>query len=128
MPINLELLENGHILHFQVDGAWTPEEIVAGKEKVRRIFQEARHIVHALVDLRKARVSVPLLMASQQVIGGEPLPNSGQIAVIGVSWIMRSLAEPILRLAGGADTVLFFNTIDEAKAYLRRFIEQETPR
>src|SRR5260370_23474003 len=98
MPINLELIENGHILLFQVDGAWTPEEIVAGKEKVRRIFQEARHTIHALVDLRKARVSVPLLMASRQAIGGEPLPNSGQISVIGVAWVMRTLAEPIPRL------------------------------
>lgn len=128
MPINLELIENGHILHFQIDGTWTPEEIVSGKEKVRRIFQDARHTLHALVDLRRARVSIPLLMASQQVIGGEPLPNSGQITVIGVSWIMRSLAEPILRLAGGADTVTFFDTMDQAKAYLRRFIDQETPR
>lgn len=128
MPINLELIENTHILHFQVDGSWTPEEIVASKERVRRIFQESRHTLHALVDLRRAKVSVPLLMASQQVIGGEPLPNSGQITVVGVSWLMRGLAEPILRLAGGAETVSFFDTMDEAKAYLRRFIERETPR
>ena len=125
MPINLELIENGHILLFQVDGAWTSEEIVAGKEKVRRIFQEAHTTVHALVDLRRARVNVPLLMASQQVIGGEALPNSGQIAVVGVSWMMRSLAEPILLLAGAAGTVAFFDTLDEAKTYLRRFIDQE---
>jgi hypothetical protein len=121
MPINLELIEDGHILWFQIDGVWRSEEILPAKEKTRHIFQHAPHTVHALVDLRRAAVNMALLMASQQVIGGEPLPNAGQIAIVGVSRLMRMLTEPILRAASN-DPITFFDNPEEAKTYLRRYI------
>ncbi len=123
MPINLELIENGHILWFHIEGAWKPEDIAPAKEKTRNIFQQAPHTVHALVDLSSAQVNVPLLMASHQVIGGEPLPNTGKIAIVGVPRMIRMVAEPILRATGNADPITFFSTIEEAKTYLRRHID-----
>ena len=124
MPINLELIENGHILWFQIAGAWKTEEILPAKEKTRRIFQEAPHTVHALADLSKATINMSLLLASQQVIGGEPLPNTGQIAVVGVSWMLRMVAEPVLR-AASRDPISFFDTTDQAKSYLRKYIPKQ---
>jgi hypothetical protein len=123
MPIDLELIENGHVLWFQIEAAWKPEDILPAKEKTRHIFQRARHTVHALVDLRRAQVNVPLLMASQQVIGGEPLPNTGQIAIVGVPKMFRIVAEPILRATGNAEPITFFDTIEEAKTYLHRYFD-----
>jgi hypothetical protein len=123
MPINLELIDNGYILWFQIEGAWKPEDIAPAKEKTWQIFQQARHTVHALVDLSHAQVNVPLLMATNQVIGGEPLPNTGQIAIVGVPRMIRLVAEPILRATGNADPITFFGAIEEAKAYLHRHIE-----
>src|SRR6267143_374346 len=105
MPIKLELIEDGHILWFQIDGAWTSAEIADAKEKTQRVFRDAQHTIHALVDLRRAKVNVPLLMASRQVIGGELLPNAGQIEVIGVSSLLRMVAEPILRMADSTGSV-----------------------
>jgi hypothetical protein len=125
MAIKMELIENDHILHFQVEDPWNAADIPVAKEKSRSLFHQADHTLHALVDLRRAAITVPLLSASQQVIGGEPFPNSGQIAVIGVSRLMRMVAEPILRLSGNADTLAFFGTIEEAKAYLRRYFAQK---
>jgi hypothetical protein len=125
MPIKMELMENGHILHLQVQDPWTAADIPVAKETCRTIFQQAEHTVHALVDFRGAAITVPLLNASQQVIGGEPFPNSGQIAIIGVPWMMRMVAEPILRLSGNADTLAFFGSMDEAKTHLRRHIAKK---
>lgn len=125
MPIRIELSEDGRIMRFQVEEPWKPEEIIPAKEKSRSIYTQAQNTVHALVDLRRATVNLPLLQASQQVIGGEPFPNSGQIAVVGISRMMQMIAYPLLRLAGGGDTVAFFNTVEEAKAYLQRQIAQE---
>ncbi len=125
MPIQLELIENDHILLIRIAGDWKPQDIPPAKENVRKIFTQATNTVHAVVDLKGVSVSLPLLQASQQVIGGEPLPNSGQIAVVGVSFMMRMIAEPILKLAGGGDELTFFNSLDEAKNHLRRVIAKE---
>lgn len=125
MPINLELIEDGHILWFQVDEPWNADDIPPAKEKSRRIFQQAQHTVHSLVDLRRAKVNLPLLTAAQQVIGGEPFPNSGQIAIVGVSGMMQLIIRPALMVTGNADTLRFFKTFEEAKAHLRRQISQK---
>jgi len=122
MPIHLELIENGWILLFQVERTWTTDEILTAKAETRHIFETAQHPIHALVDLHQATVNVALLQASHQVIGGDPLPNPGQIAVVGVSRMMRLIAAPILALAGGSETLTFLDGLDEAKHYLRRYI------
>jgi len=123
MAISLEQIENGHILWFRIEGAWKADDIATAKEQTRRIFTEAKHPVHALVDLRRASVNLPLLTATQQVIGGEPLPNTGQIAIVGVPRLIRMLAEPILRAASSGEPISFFNTFEEAQKYLGRFIK-----
>jgi hypothetical protein len=123
MPINLELVEEGCILWFQIEGAWKNEDITLAKEKTRCIFQQAQHPVHALVDLQHAAVNLPLLMASQQVIGGEPLPNAGQIAIVGVPRLIRMVAEPILRASSSGEPITFFDTLEQARSYLRRYLD-----
>ncbi len=125
MPINLDLIENERILLIQITGDWKTADIAPAKEKTRHLFEQAQGTLYALVDLRQAAVNLPLLTASKQEIAGEPLHNSGQIAVVGVSRMMRMLGEPILRLAGSGDDIAFFNTLEEAKAYLRRLISEE---
>ncbi len=125
MPINLELIDNGHILWFQVAGAWSTDEIRPAKDKTRQIFQQAHHPIHALLDLRSARVNMALITASQQVIGGDPLPNSGQIAVVGVPGWMRVLVEQLLRVTGNTDPITFFNNFEDAKTFLRGHIEPD---
>ncbi|HVO42721.1 MAG TPA: hypothetical protein VMT34_08865 [Aggregatilineales bacterium] len=127
MPIRIDQIENGHIVRFVIDDPWSADEIPEAKETARALFRQARHTVHALADLRHAAMSMALVMAAQQVIGGEPFPNAGQIAVVGISSLMRFMAAPILRLSGGADTVSFFDTSEQAVQYLRRCIETERP-
>jgi hypothetical protein len=122
VPINLDLIENGHILWFKMEGSWSPQEIVQAKEKTRAIFTQAKNPVHAMIDLRGASFNMSLITASQQVIGGDPLPNAGQIAVVGVPRLMRMMVEPLLRMSNSSDPITFFNSIDEAKTYLQRQI------
>jgi hypothetical protein len=124
MPINIQLIEDGHVLLFQVDKSWNPDEIPAAKEKSRSIFKQAQHTIHALVDLTQASVSLKLIMASQQVIGGEPFPNAGQIVIVGVSKMLQMLAKPALVATGNADTISFFDNVESAKQHLRRYIAQ----
>ncbi len=125
MPISVELIDDGHILWFRIEGAWKTEEIAPAKEKTQRIFRHARQPIHALLDLRHASVNLPLIMASQQVIGGEPLPNTGQIAIVGVPRMIRIVAEPILRATASEEPISFFNTLEDAKAYLHRYIDEQ---
>ena len=122
MPISVNLIENGHILWFQIEGAWKPEDIAPAKEKTQRIFKAAQHPIHPMIDLSHASVNLPLLKASNEVLGGEPLPNVGQIAVVGVPRLIRMVAEPILRASGNKDPLNFFNTVDDAKRFLRQHI------
>ncbi len=125
MPINLDLIDNGHILWFQVTGAWKTDEIRPAKEKTQLIFRQAHHPIQALLDLRGAKVNMALIKASQEVIGGEPLPNSGQIAVVGVPGWMRVLVEQLLRVTGNTDPITFFNSFEDAKTFLRDYIPDD---
>src|SRR5260221_14309599 len=124
MPIKLELIENGYIVWFHVEGTWNSDDISTAKTDAHRVFSQAHHTIHALVDLRRATVNMALIRATQQIIGGEPLPNSGQIAVVGVARLMRMLVEPILRVIS-TDPITFFDTIEDAKKYLRQHIPQD---
>ena len=121
MPINLELIEDGYILWFRIEGSWEPREVAPVKEKTQRTFKEAKHTIHALVDLERASVNLPLLKATQQLIGGEQLPNTGHIAIVGVPRMIRMVAEPILR-ATSKEPISFFGSLEEAKNFLRRQI------
>ena len=123
MPINMELIDGGNVLWVQINGDWKPEDIAPAKEQTQRIFKQAQHPIHSLVDLRHASVNIPLIRASQQVIGGEALPNAGQIAVVGVPWLIRAVAEPILRASNPNDPISFFNSIEDAQKHLRRFFK-----
>jgi hypothetical protein len=126
MAIKLELIEEGYVIWFKIEGVWETEDIAPAKEKTASIFKQADHTVHALVDLRNAKVNVPLLMASRQVIGGEALPNAGKIAVIGVSKLLRMVSEPILKMADTSGSVAFFNTIEDAVKFLKQYIPGES--
>src|SRR5258708_11258721 len=128
MPMNVELIENGHILWFQIDGSWKPEDIAPAKEKTQRIFRAAQHRVHPMIDLSHASVNLPLLKASNEVLGGEALPNVGQIAVVGVPLLIRIVAEPILRASGNNDPLNFFNNVEDARRFLRKHINDSPSR
>jgi hypothetical protein len=121
MPIQIEVIENGRIMHLQVTDPWKPADILPAKEKTREIFTAAKNTVHALVDLRRAAITMNLISASQQVIGGDPLPNAGQIAVVGINPLMQMMARPILKLSGSGDTVSFFDSVESAKKHLSKY-------
>lgn len=122
MPITINLIEDGHIVHYTVSDPWTTDEILPAKAHSHEVFGGARHTLHALADLRGAAMNLGLIQAAQQMMGGEPLPNSGEIAVVGVSRLIRMVAAPILTLVAGDNPVSFFDTVPDATAYLRRKI------
>ncbi len=64
-----------------------------------------------------------VITASQQVIAGDPLPNSDQIAVVGVPGWMRVLVEQLLRVTGNTDPITFFSSFEGAKMFLRGHIQ-----
>jgi hypothetical protein len=120
MPILIDLIENGHVVQYTVTEPWSPSEILPAKAKSHEIFGAAKHKLHVLVDIRKASMNLAVVNAAQQVIGGEQLPNSGEIVVLGVGKMLRMVAAPILKIAAGSDPVTFFDTTQEALTYLRK--------
>ena len=120
MPILIDLIENGHVVQYTVSDPWSPSEILPAKEQSHVIFGKAQHKLHVIADLRGASLNLGLLNAVQQVIGGEPLPNSGEVVVLGIGRMMRMIASPILKIAAGSDPVSFFDTQQEALTYLRK--------
>lgn len=123
MPITIRLIENGHIVHYAVTEPWTVAEILPIKAQSEAIFRSATHTLHALADLRGATMNLGLIQAAQQMMGGEQLPNSGEIAVVGVSRMIRMIAAPILNMVAGDNPVSFFDDVPQATAYLRRLIK-----
>src|SRR5258706_715776 len=107
MPIHQELIEDGNILLFRIEGSWEPQDVAPVKAKTQRTFKEAKHTIHALVDLERASVNLPLLKATQQLIGGEQLPHTRHNAIVRVHRLIRMVAEPILR-ATSKEPISFF--------------------
>jgi hypothetical protein len=123
MPVTMEPCENGHVLRFFISEPWTAREMASVYPASRAYHDKAPHKVHSLLIVEARQVPPGLLQLRQ----GPPSlvhPNSGQTVVVGAGAVIRTISEVIFKILR-YDRGKFFNTEEEALAYLRQVIDRE---
>src|SRR6185436_16852116 len=82
MPVTLHLEDNQRIMFWQLADPWTMPELFANYKESQRIFDEATHMVHVLVDLQQAR-HIPSGVLKARYNANWSHPRSGYTVVIG---------------------------------------------
>ncbi len=123
MPTKVELRENGRVLHYIFTEPWTLKDMEEAAAKARTYYDAADRKLHVLFDAR-AISSLPSGLLRARNNPDMRHPNSGHIAVVGASTVLQVIAETILRITR-FQRARFFQSEDEAWAYLRRIIAEE---
>jgi hypothetical protein len=124
MPVSLELLENGHIVFYKIEPPWTALELTSLYPREKTIRDTAPYLVHAMYDIRAVKELPPGALGTRHGAPTLEHKNSGQIALVGSQSLARVIAQTIIRL-GHITRAHFFDTDEEALAYLRKVIADE---
>lgn len=129
MPVKAELREEGQVIYFKITDPWTPEEVFAGFGQTQAmrdtIYKEdPQRRVHTLVDLTEIREAPPGALRTRRA-PGITHPNRGEYVVAASYPFAREImitVFKVMRIDGK-----LFNTLDEAWAYLRPFLQPAQP-
>jgi hypothetical protein len=123
MPANLEFIEDGHIGLTTITDPWEINDLMGIVKKGAEFRDQAKHIVHSLVDL-SAIQNIPSQIIQAPVSVVFKHRNSGYMAAVGAKAYEQRILETLSMLNGGKE-ISFFQTYDEALAYLRDIIRKE---
>lgn len=122
MPVELDIIENGHILHYYITDPWTYEDYEPHLEREIQHRESVDHKVHNLLNARVRTVPTGALK-----VRSSPTFNhrtAGHVAIIGTSQIVRGFTQTIIRLAN-YDRLKFFDSEEQGLEYLRSIIQSE---
>ncbi len=124
MTVQLELIENGHVLHYVFTDPVDMRELEAFNRQEKEYYDVVTHRIHSLVDIRQM-THVPQGALHVRIRPNLTHKNSGHLVLVGASTLIRMLAETATRLAHFGH-IEFFSEIDPAWAYLRDLIAKGT--
>lgn len=126
MPAELNLIEDGYVLHYVFREPWSMTDMVDVNRRAKEYYDAAGHKLHVLLDVRGIRSAPPGFIRARS----NPditHPNAGNIAVVGANSYIRALGDVILKLAR-FQRAKFFGTEEEAWDYLREeMVKQGVP-
>src|SRR5689334_1079924 len=119
MPVETELVEDGHVGYFKISDPWTLEELFQGfvqatayRDKIHESHPNRR--VHTLIDLMMTNAAPPGVMQ------GRKLPSlshatRGEIVFAVKNEFPRSIGKAMLKVMRAEGQ--FFDSLEEAWAY-----------
>jgi len=125
MPVMSELREERQVIYFKITEPWTMEEVFAGFAQTQSMrdsiyAQDPQRRVHTLVDLSEITNAPPGVLRSRRA-PGITHPNRGEYVVAATYPFAREIMATVFKVMR-VDGKLF-NTLDEAWAYLRPFLQ-----
>ena len=123
MPGTVTLEENGYLLHYIYSDPWTITEMERVNAESLAFYNAAKHKLHVLVDMRGSK-NAPTGMMRARNNPDLKHPNSGKIAVVGVTPLIRNVGEALLKLAH-FNRAAFFDEMEPALEYLRAEIAKD---
>jgi hypothetical protein len=124
MPVTVKFLEGEHVFYMKIEDPWTMDHIATAFDEAVPHFDKATFKVHTLANVTSTRNLPPGVLSIRQ---GNPTlvhPNRGHAAVVGANNFVKSIGDAVTRIAR-FKSVQFFNTEEDAWAYLRKLIAQE---
>src|SRR5262245_3205018 len=123
MPVTLDLLENGRVMYFTFSDPWVVSQVTDLYPRSNAYLNSATRKLHTFADVRPAR-RIPSGLLNLRYGPDWTHPNSGQITILGASPLLRTFAKIVFRLSG-FERIGFFDSEEEAWAYLRQLIADE---
>jgi hypothetical protein len=124
MPVESYPLDEGRIQYIAFIDPFTAEEMEENWAKNHEIRIHTSKKLHILLDLRQLRKPPPPGAIRGWRDSSVTHSNAGHIAMVGGNAITRFIANTVFRLAH-FDRGHFFETYDDALAFLRMVIAQE---
>src|SRR5579871_211608 len=124
MPVNLEQRENGHVISFIITEPWDIQDLLAPVARYYAYMESAKFTVHTLYDLRALHSFPSGVFNIRKLIRSNMPTHTGYRVIVGVTGLAQTLVKAVFAL-GRAPNVVFFGSMDEASAFLRRLIADE---
>ncbi len=127
MPITVELRENGRVIYAVFTYPYTLEQAIAGRNEELRLRDQASGAIHTLINLSQSlKVPNGILRIARN---GPSFTHRtrGKLAIVGASFFGQTITKMAAKLAQRPLAVQFFKTEEEAWAYLRQIIAEESP-
>ena len=110
---------------FTVTEPWSIQDLVAPVRRYYEQVESAQHTVHSFYDLRGLRSFPSGLFNIRKLIRPNISTRNGYRVIVGVSGLAQTLVKAVFAL-GRAPNVIFFDSPDEAWAFLQRVIAAES--
>jgi hypothetical protein len=122
MPVDMEIMEGGHIIRYTYAETWTIAEYASMEEQDRSYRESVNHKVHSLsIAKMKMGPAGALRTRNSPALTHR---TAGNIAVVGAGKIAQVFAEAVFRMTH-FQRVRFFDTEEQALAWLREIIRTE---
>jgi hypothetical protein len=123
MPVTMQILDNGRILHQIFSEPWDVRDLNRVLKESLDHYEKVDHPVHLITDVQGVH-GIPGNVL--QARGSAPIthPRAGYIVVVGAAGYIKSLADVISRLAR-FKRMKFCPTLEEAQDFLRSIVAEE---
>ena len=124
MPITMQPLESGHILHVKFIDPWTLID-VQNMYKTEQVYRDdSKFIMHTLIDIMELHKIQPSTLTIGRRSPTFNHPRHGHIVIVGTSAFAQALLQTLVRVTRTAQ-IKFFSTEAEGMAYLHQLIADE---
>ena len=120
MPVVLEIVEDGFVLHYTISDPWEVPDLLKAYDDERAHRDSVSHVVHSINDLSTAR-RIPKNWWSARQGPGLTHPRSGEMVFFGLAPGIKILVDTILK-ATRYRRVKVFDNADDAWAYVRSLV------
>ena len=124
MPVSLAIEESGHLIHYVFSNPWEIAEVEATFKQDIAHRDSVAFTVHSLLDIGKGH-DIPIGALRLRSTPAINHPRKGYMVMVGVTPLILALSDTVFRITH-TEKVKTFATEDQALAFLRQVIEEET--
>lgn len=123
MPVTLETRENGRVQYFRFVDPWRIPDLTVLFPVDNDYRNSVSFVVHTLADMTETEIVPPGVMAARHGVPVHEHPRSGLFVMAGANNFHKVMTTMVLRSLKNTRNQ-FFSTVDEAWAYLRKWIAE----
>lgn len=122
MPVAINLIEDGYVIHYEFTEPFLIEELLTAYQQELAFRNAAPHTLHSLTDFSKV-TGIPKNWLQARSGPGLKHPRSGEMIFVGVRPGLKILLNTILKITR-YERIKLFDTPEAAMAYAHQLAEE----